>query len=201
MASCGRGALCGRPQSDPFADRRRSHSRAVQRFAGDRAGWERPRGEGLRALRRLALRRGVGRRIHGVASQALPHARRRLRYAARGNTRHSAAPYDRLQRGRGVCVALASFSSARRDARRGAVRLRRIPPRAHETQGFRIERGGPRSGDGDGDQESVLESAPIRRREHTRAFTRRMGRTTSAAISRVRCARAWRRVFKSVFDW
>jgi Iron-containing alcohol dehydrogenase len=100
------------------------------------------------------------------------------------NARHCVAAHGRLQRGGGVRAARAHFTSARRNARHRAVRLRRIARRANKAQGSRIDGGRSRSDGCNGYQESVLESAAIRRGGDTRAFARRVGRKTSAAMSR-----------------
>ena len=78
----------------------RCDRRASSGAPPDRQGSRRPGGPFGRALRRLALRHVPRRRRHVAAPQALPHARRQLRPAARRDPYRSPAPCARLQRAR-----------------------------------------------------------------------------------------------------
>jgi hypothetical protein len=138
----------------------------------------------LGPLRRLAVRRGVGRNVDGSASQALPHARRQLRYAARRNPRDPSPAHSRVQFSQSVEPARADFAGPGWNARGGALRLRCISPRAGETQGSWGERDRSRPRGQHRGQESILESASLRSREHSRPSAGRLGRTATAVIDR-----------------
>ncbi len=139
---------------------------------------------------RVAVRRRIGKRGHGAASQALPRARRQFRSTPCGNPYRGLAPRGRLQcRGGSGGDAPHRSRIGRAGCRRRIARPCAEIECADSTQCARGERIGSRPRGGSGNREAIPKSAPAGTRRHPRFAGRRFsGR--SAELLRSRPARS-----------